>query len=43
MLILDEPTHDLDVETLELLESFSTAIEAPYYWFATIASLRLIR
>lgn len=41
LLILDEPTNDLDVETLELLEELIDSYQARYCWLATIVSLSI--
>jgi len=43
LLILDEPTNDLDVETLELLEDICSSIRAQYCWLATTVNLSIIQ
>ena len=37
LLVLDEPTNDLDIETLELLEELLATGRAPCCWSATTA------
>jgi ATP-binding cassette subfamily F protein uup len=38
LLVLDEPTNDLDVETLDLLQELLDDYPAPCCWSATIAT-----